>query len=175
MLPECLAHRRGPARGLHSSLSPPPRDAASPSPADPLLAISLPLPPPCVPSFLPPPALEVSSARPPFLPAPFTEWLFRASSSAGKSLVCPELRGCCPHGLRGWPQPESDTLRKSRGQALVWGWVRLEVPAEPSGGQEEERGGCLRIHARGQHASQPPASLWVSRLWIEAPSYRGEN
>ena len=166
----------GPSHGAALFLIPPtsgrcvPLPSGAPAWPSPLLGLL-----PVCPRFCPHLLWRSLLPAPPFLPAPFTEWLFRASSSAGKSLVRPELRGCCPHGLRGWPQPELDTLRKSRGQALVWGWVRLEVPAEPSGGREEERGGCLGTHPWGQRASRPPASLWVSRLWIETPSYRGEN
>lgn len=155
VLPECHARRQGPARGLHSSLSPPRRTPSRPSPFLSLL--------PVCPRFCPHllwrsllPTAPFPQPPLPFLPAPFTEWLFRASSSAGKSLGRPELCGCCPHGLWGRPQPKSDTLRKSRGQALVWGWVGLEVPVEPSGGREEERGGCLRTHPRGQCAHPDP-------------------
>ena len=173
MLPECRAHLWGPARGLHSSLSPP---GGTPRPPPHLLALSLSRPPPCVPPFLPPPALEVSPARPP-VPSFLLRLLSGSSGPAllpGKASSVQSYMVAAPTGSGGG-QPESDMLRKSRGQALVWGWVGLEVPAEPSGGREEERGGRLRTHPRGQRASRPPASLAVSGLRIEAPSYRGEN
>lgn len=124
MLPECLAHRRGPATGLHSSLSPLPRDAVSPSPAGPL---------PVCPRFCP--HLLWRS----LLPAPPSFLLCLLSGSSGPALLLGKASSvqsyvvAAPMGSGGGLSPSQTRLGNHEDKPWCGGgsgWRFLRSPAE---------------------------------------------